>query len=107
MIKNLSINGKVAPIVVCDACGERIKDATMAAVLTSGAIVDGDSAEVKHVHKGQCHDAMEKTIDGHGWEEMDRHLLQLIYNAGLSIDKLEARRQTDNDVGGYLYSTLP
>lgn len=93
------IPGRYAPLLFCDVCGERITNASRAAALTvSHSMPEGESSEVLHVHKGDCHTAADRRAGlTLGWEEMSRHLLHLIYNVGLSPEKLEAHREADKE----------
>jgi hypothetical protein len=49
-------------------------------------------SEVKHVHKGACHDAAESSFGvaaGQiGWDEMTAHITHLVLNVGLTPDAI-------------------
>jgi hypothetical protein len=91
------IPGRYAPLLFCDTCGKRITDAGLAAAVTVGhPVPEGESSEVLHVHKGECHDAVDRRLGRQaGWDELSRHLLHLIYNVDLSIGKLQAHKEAD------------
>jgi hypothetical protein len=90
--------GLVGPIILCDHCGKRIKDAERAAALMpeSGRHASG----VLYVHKGECHDALENREGGSvPWEELSRHLRLLATNAGLQTGQMEQAKKVDSEVG--------
>ena len=104
MIKNINIKGMTGPVIYCDTCGKRIEDASRAVVLAAEKIEEKQTSEVLYVHKGKCHDKAEAKIGSNGWQELSRHLLQLVYNVGLSIEDLEARKDTDVELGGAFFT---
>jgi hypothetical protein len=93
--------GRYAPPLFCDTCGKRITDAGLAAAVTVGhPIPEGESSEVLHVHKGECHDAVDRRLGRQaGWDELSRPLLHLIYNVDLSPEKLIDHREADVECG--------
>jgi hypothetical protein len=98
--------GFYAPMLYCDYCKKRITDAGSAAAITvSHPMPEGASSDVLHVHKGDCHDAVEKKLGGTaGWEELSRHIMQLNYNVDLSPEKLQAHRDADAEgIGMFRY----
>jgi hypothetical protein len=106
MIRNIKLNGMIGPVIYCDTCGERIDEAGRALVLTREKIGETQTAEVMHVHKGPCHHAAESKTGSHGWQELSRHLLHLVYNAGLSLEDLQLMKLADAQVGGVYFSPL-
>jgi hypothetical protein len=84
------------PIIVCDFCGGRIKDARDGAALTKNPI-DGETIvcdivrfDVLHVHKGPCLDAAENMPGVKaGWNELSHHMLKLVYNVKLRPDAMQ------------------
>lgn len=92
MIKILRLNGKSAPVLVCDVCGSRIEDAKNAAAVNnfnSETVSDGDLLDVIYTHKGKCHNRAESLMTARGvgvvgWLELQHHLVDLIHNVGLS-----------------------
>ena len=106
MIKIINLGGMTGPVIYCDCCGKRIDDASRAAVLAAAKTQEKHTSAVLYVHKGKCHEKAEAQVGSHGWQELSRHLLQLIYNAGLSLEDLEARRVTDTDLGGAFFAKL-
>ncbi|MDV6030376.1 MAG: hypothetical protein F9B45_09770 [Phycisphaera sp. RhM] len=70
--------GRVAPIIVCDHCGEPITDAGMAVAVFT------DDLDLFHAHKLACHNAIDAQhgIDGLPlpWTELGTHLALLTSN---------------------------
>ena len=93
--------GRYAPVLLCDACGKPITHAGLAAAITlSDPIPEGEHSDVLYVHKGECHSLTDVRLGKQsGWEEMSRHLLHLLYNIGLSPEKLLALRYMDTGIG--------
>ena len=90
MIAVLTINGRSAPVLVCDSCCERITDAGMAAAVFQPASERTELQPVLHVHKGRCHDKADAKCGGRtggNWVELDRHLLQLFLNSGVNAER--------------------
>ena len=84
MLKN---EGRYSPAVVCDHCGSVITDAFSATAISSSA-PDGATAQVFHVHKGACDDAVSVRLGGmHGSEELADHLVQLFKNTISGSDR--------------------
>jgi len=89
MIAILKKDGVYAPVILCDECGQPIADAFNALALSSSA-PEGKTAEVHHVHKGPCDDAVSARLGGmHGSEELLVHLVQLLKN---SLSESERQR---------------
>ena len=95
--------GRYAPVLFCDICAKPITDAGLAAAVTvSHPIPEGETSEVMYVHKGDCHDAADRRLGKKaGWDELSRHLRQLLYNTGLSPKKLQAQQAMDKDCGDW------
>jgi hypothetical protein len=76
MIEIHFIKGRHWPLVLCDACRERITDCHKAHILWNGDI---ESGPVYHVHKGACNRAIEQKIRDDGghdfWDSLDEHLV--------------------------------
>lgn len=96
MIKVLYDDGRYAPIMICDVCGERIEDAKNGAAVSNSdpeVLSDGDAVEVKHTHKGDCHDEADQHLREQGihpgWNSLTTHLMQVLHNTGLSPKDLE------------------
>jgi hypothetical protein len=54
----------------------------------SSSAPEGAAAQVFHVHKGACDDAISTRLGGmHGSEELSVHLLQLLKNALSDSDR--------------------
>lgn len=99
MIKILYDEGTYGAVVICDHCKQRIKDAELAAaVSTVRNMKDGDLADIVHAHKGQCHDALEQKYSAGdntvGWDELSHHLIQLVLNTGVTLDRLKEQQKT-------------
>ncbi|HEV7401849.1 MAG TPA: hypothetical protein VGO11_02940 [Chthoniobacteraceae bacterium] len=104
MIKILNDAGRYGPIFICDYCGQRIKEAGLAAAITcDSSIADGEMSDVAYAHKGACHKALEQkfsTPGAHaGWDELKFHILNLGMNVGLSPEKLMAHKQSLQELG--------
>jgi len=74
-------NGITGPIVTCDVCGKRIKDARM-------GMVKFVNPTYKIVHKVTCDDR--EQCD---WQELSHFLIWLLSNTGLKGEKLEEAKQ--------------
>ena len=49
----------IGPVIVCDACGERIRDAGCGVYLYSRDVFEiGEFREPLFAHKGRCHDRL-------------------------------------------------
>jgi hypothetical protein len=101
MIQMARNNGTMYPILVCDFCGKRIDDAGIAAaVMPESKPYPNGNGRVLFVHKGACHNAVEKT-EGHagGWEELSRHLRLLLHNVKLPPTQLADEMEKDKQFG--------
>jgi hypothetical protein len=73
------------PVILCDACDERIEDPALGAVLYSNR----EGAEDRNpyfVHKSVCHDALEPIVAAGGlaeWHELSTWLISLLAQTGL------------------------
>jgi uncharacterized protein YndB with AHSA1/START domain len=105
MLKVISKNGRTVPIVCCDVCGSWIDDAGLGAAVFASLGDEGDTKEVRLVHKGACHDKDEARLREHGmsagWQELKRFLADLLHNTGLSLEK-QQQMQADEDKFGRL-----
>jgi len=99
MIKTINNDGMYAPVIICDICGKAIDNASLAAVIDCERPNVGEMTEVRHVHKGKCHDLADARWSELPWAEMDVHLLNLINNVGSSLEKLQEVREARNKVG--------
>jgi hypothetical protein len=104
MIKNINMGGMTGPVLYCDTCGKRIEDASRGIALAAVKVEEKRTSEVLYLHKGKCHAKAEAKVGSNGWQELSRHLVQLIYNVGLSIEDLEARKDTDCELGGAFFT---
>jgi hypothetical protein len=88
------IRGRYWPLVLCDACHERITDHQQAHVLWDGM---DDPGPVYHVHQGRCHQLIEQQIEAPGghayWDRLDTHLSRLANNIGMQHPKAFAEAQ--------------
>lgn len=87
--------GRLAPRLFCDVCGEVIQGrGTGAMVYSWPACADGESAEAHFAHKGRCHDLLERRCEpGNGgapWQEFDQFFTNLLHNTGLPVGVLAA-----------------
>ena len=87
MIKMMMMSERnaMAPICVCDECGERIVDARQALAMHPGrSDKPGELSDAIFVHKGACdRNACAKHGQGSGTEELAAHLIALAENAGI------------------------
>lgn len=92
MLEIKNINGKYCPVLVCDLCGDRIYEASKAAIVHEMSSSAPDR-ELKsfHVHKAgvdsrDCHERAENLLQSGGgvacWEEMRVALVSLASNCG-------------------------
>ena len=90
----------IVPLIFCDHCGKRIVDAQMAAAVTlEKERFPNGNAKVAHVHKGTCHDAVEKSTATTGWVEMTQHLRLLLGNVKVELADLEKEGKLDKAFG--------
>lgn len=80
------INGKFCPQTVCDICGAVITNYKLAAVVHKKIEKDEDMQKILyHVHKGLCHELMEKRLGKTGWHEMETYLICLLDNINFTV----------------------
>ena len=74
-----TISGDRVPVVVCDECHEVIEDVTMAmAVMPASEGLHGVILQVLHIHKANCHDALEEREEKClPWLELQDYLVSL------------------------------
>lgn len=79
----------VAPIVVCDQCGERITEGM------NGAVVGSNGHEARFVHKGACDTAFAAAHPeyGSGWDELSDLPILLAWNIGLDLRDAQKRAE--------------
>jgi hypothetical protein len=101
MFKTVHLEAGInAAYIYCDICQERIVNA-----VDGLAFYNGDtskihsSAEIIHVHKGKCDQKAQAKIgdQNFGSQELAWNLLQVIYNSGLTLEKLAAVQQAHRD----------
>ena len=100
------INDKNSSVIVCDMCGEQLKDAGKAAVVFDNFAPHGSKVKALHVHKGTiggktCHQEAEAMIISGGgtpgWQEMKTCLADLAYNIGFPPAKMAEYDKQRND----------
>lgn len=100
------IQGSHSPIILCDACGERITDGAEAAVVllptTQQTWAEGEIVPALHAHKPQCLEVLQKRAElASGGRpasfELGWHLCHLTYNAGFTPDTLKAYDHADRE----------
>lgn len=97
MIKVIRKDAITHPIIVCDACGNRIEDIRLAAAVYPYSQGDDETTGVLHAHKGSCLDQAEEKLGGvasTSWHELEDHLIWLVTGAGMTMRDL-AKRSTD------------
>ena len=77
----------VGPVIVCDACGERIRDAGCGVYLYNRDLFEiGEFREPLFAHKGRCHDRLGGTSSldprHRPWDELKVFLANLSHNTG-------------------------
>lgn len=99
MIEIQSTNGRNCPMLFCDICGERIAEASKAAVVFDNFAPNGSRVKVLTVHKGDidgrtCHQEADSLVAAGGgragWQELKQHLVDLAANVGFSAEAMHA-----------------
>ena len=75
-----------SPVIICDNCGRQIEDAEFAAVMIpdSNPYPNGNK-RIMHVHKGNCHNTIEKKEGGVVmWIEMTHYFTRVLKTVNLS-----------------------
>jgi len=97
MIEIHAIDGINCPILICDVCGERIQDASKAAIVFDNFQPNGSRVKALSVHKGNidgktCHHEAELIIASGGgragWEELKAALTDLSSNVGFPASEM-------------------
>ena len=97
MVKMVYTKGHFAPITFCDICNKRIYEAGKAGVIYPLEADEGDDIPVFIVHKGDCLHQAEDRLGGRsesGFDELSVNLYYLLFNVGLTIEKLERAKST-------------
>jgi hypothetical protein len=85
MIQGSNTPAGLSPVIICDYCGQQILDAQSASVMIpdSNPHPNGNK-RIMHVHKGQCHDAIEKKEGGIvTWIEMTHYFKRVLKTVNL------------------------
>lgn len=99
MIEIQMVNGHSSPMLFCDVCNERIRDASKAAVVFDNFRPDGERFKALHVHKGSidgkaCHHEAELIIQAAGgtpgWQEWKRYICDLAHNVAFPASAMAA-----------------
>ena len=102
MIRLQYVRGGFVPLVFCDMCHLRVRDAGMGATVNrSDAVNDGDFLDFAHVHKGACMRAAEARLGGRartGWTELCDHLRYIVHNTGTNLQHLQEREDCWGDM---------
>jgi hypothetical protein len=91
MIQGLNTAEGLLPVIICDHCGKQIIDAELGAVMIpdSNPYPNGNK-RINHVHKGECHDKLEKKEGGVViWIEMTAYFTRVLKSVNLSSKDLE------------------
>src|SRR5947209_9338027 len=94
--------GAMTPRFSCAECGEPITDARRAGVVWKGDPYDGLSHDIRILCKARCLNLPKyrHAPDWPYWEELERFLMDLLFNTGLWSGKLRtAIRDTDEQHG--------
>ena len=97
------LDGHYMPVVICDICEQRIRDAQRGGALYR--LLAGPGPEllpILHVHKGECFAAGERRLGGApvtAWQELRHHLLYVTSNCGLTPEKLAAEQAFIDRIG--------
>ena len=101
MIKLKKFDGLIALVILCDVCGKRINNATMAVVGEQSVRSGKKVMKVPFfIHKKKCLSAKERELNGifPCWGLSDQ-LIYLLANAGISISKAQSLRKDLAEVG--------
>jgi hypothetical protein len=98
-IQILHRDGRTAPVIVCDICGDMISDVREGAAVFNCKVAPNSKTPVLHAHKGGCHDAAEHRFDDPGWDELGLHLYRVGFNSGLKHEEEAAREKRLRDAG--------
>jgi hypothetical protein len=97
------INGRICPIIVCEHCGEQIKEPRRAHVL-SPVPATGETVSPVFVHKGDCDKFSAPLVKrgqyACGWTPLDVWIVQLLANIGMSHDDLDKALETHKLING-------
>lgn len=91
MIKILNVQGRSAPVLICDICDQAIKNVGLAAAVFPRSDVEGELSPVLHVHKGTCLDRADVRVAAAShapWQELTHHLVWLLQNVGMDAAAL-------------------
>lgn len=97
MLEIHCIDSRNCPVIVCDICGERLSDASKAAVVFQSAQTAGAKLKPLHVHKGRidgrtCHQEAESLLGAPkvsvGWDELMNIMIDLAHNVGFPPGKM-------------------
>lgn len=106
MFEMHTINGENCPVLVCDMCGDQLKDAGKSAVVFDNFAPQGSKLKALHVHKGTidgmtCHQEADSMIRAGGgtpgWVEMKAGLVDLAHNAGFPPAEMVKYDKTRSD----------
>jgi hypothetical protein len=102
VLKIIKVGDVSEPAIFCDVCTKQITAAGEAAAVYPYEEKDGAVLEVLHVHKGRCHDTAENKVGSNGgapWQELESHLLWLLKNTGLPLDRLGELEADEKEFG--------
>jgi hypothetical protein len=90
MFKVKNQDGRNAPLLICDICGQCIEDGALAGVIYEKT---GNPlwSDVHVGHKGQCLDSLEHRLGDKydGWEELYRFLSFITHNVQLKGEDID------------------
>lgn len=87
-------DGCDAPLVVCDVCSKRIKDAHFAIVVWSE-----DGKSLAFLHKGECAEACGRDQGFPCWSGLDEFFHDIQHNAGYKPRKVRNRIRMREETG--------
>jgi hypothetical protein len=96
--------GRTAPVFICDACQEPIRDAFMGLAIWFKRPKSGKPVQVQHVHKGTCDRLLVERNGGREAEdqtqELTTFLIHLLHNTGVPVKELY-KHDEKHDISGF------
>ena len=90
-IKTINVKGRVAPIFVCDVCGQRIKGDGIIQLFRDG--------HIKMVHKNYGGFNCDDHNDEEGTYDLANFMHYLVHNSGVDMEVTRNNHQALNSMG--------
>ena len=89
----------IAPVIICDVCKERIKDAKLANILYDGSLnhFKGPFKHIIFAHK-DCSN-VNAEIRMLAWDDLDSFLVQVVHNTGMDYEAALKRENEHVEMG--------